>query len=258
MDEKHMKKTIIVTLLFVCITNLFACGCITNHDTNVKVVSDDLHTSESSIVQNREITLLTRTFVPCGFDANKTEMNSTYNYSYLTIDMDKTALLLIDLWACPNDTRLDTNVKTKMVPLLEFARKENMTIVHSPHDYTMNEYCQPLDGEMVAGRDNGLRNTDSFDEYLQAHNITNLLYAGYRSNYCILHRPTGIIKMSELGYNVILIRDCTIAYETPETLEGEWANKVSINMVESQFGSTTTLNDLQKAFGYDNFTYAAS
>jgi nicotinamidase-related amidase len=145
-----------------------------------------------------------------------------------------------------------------MIPLLDLARAHNMTIIHASHGFNITEHCQPLPGELVTGEENDLYLTENFDEYLQAHNITTLLYAGYRSNWCVLHRPTGIIKMSEQGYNVILIRDCTIAFETPETLEGEWANKASINMVEAQFGSTTTLDDLQNAFVAVNMTCAGS
>jgi hypothetical protein len=53
--------------------------------------------------------------------------------------------------------------------------------------------------------------------------------------------------MKQLGYNIILIRDSTIAFETPETLDGEWANRVTINTVEHQYGSTTTLQDIEDA-----------
>jgi hypothetical protein len=48
---------------------------------------------------------------------------------------------------------------------------------------------------------------------------------------------------------IVLIQDVTIAFETPETLDGEWANKSVINMVESEWGRTTTVDDLQTAFG---------
>ena len=211
--------------------------------------SGNFHAPNNLIACNKEISLATRTFLPVWFDNNATEMDSIHRYSHLEIDVNKTALILIDVWACSNDIRLECNVKTKIVPLLKLAREQNMPIIHVPHDRDIHEHCQPLDGELITGKENRLSDTGCFDKYLQSHNISNLLYAGYRSNWCVLHRPTGIVKMSELGYNVILIRDCTIAMETPETLEGEWANKVSVNMVESQFGSTTTLKDLLVAFG---------
>jgi hypothetical protein len=55
--------------------------------------------------------------------------------------------------------------------------------------------------------------------------------------------------MAQLDYQIILIRDATIAQETAETLDGEWANKVVINMIESEWGRSTTVADLQTAFG---------
>ena len=91
--------------------------------------------------------------------------------------------------------------------------------------------------------------TAGLDDYLKAHNITTLIYAGYASNWCVLHRPTGIIRMRELGYDIILLRDCTIAFEMPDSLDDEWANRVTINTIEHQWGETTTLDDLQTAFG---------
>ena len=56
-----------------------------------------------------------------------------------------------------------------------------------------------------------------------------------------------LVRMSELGYNTILVRDATIAFETPESLSGEWAYKMTINMVESLWGGTTTVDDLRAA-----------
>jgi len=73
------------------------------------------------------------------------------------------------------------------------------------------------------------------------------MYAGYATNMCILTRPTGIIKMKELGYNIILVRDATLAIETPESLDNEWAKKMSINLIETSFGKTTTLKDLKNS-----------
>jgi len=53
--------------------------------------------------------------------------------------------------------------------------------------------------------------------------------------------------MKHLGYKIILLRDCTIAFETPESLDGEWALKMAVNMVEFQWGCTSTLDDLREA-----------
>jgi nicotinamidase-related amidase len=57
--------------------------------------------------------------------------------------------------------------------------------------------------------------------------------------------------MSELGYNIVLIRDATLAFETPESLEGEWANVMAITMVEQLWGESTTIDDLRSALEGD-------
>lgn len=59
-----------------------------------------------------------------------------------------------------------------------------------------------------------------------------------------MSRPVGIAAMKQRGYKIILVRDGTIAFETPETLSGEWFNKVAITTVEWQYRESTTLADL--------------
>lgn len=194
------------------------------------------------------ITIRTRAFKPAVdpeiFD---TQRDSVYTYDQCSLDVSKTALLVIDAWAySPNDgylKRQEENMRLKLGPLLQLAREHNMTIIHAPHGQEIAEIPKPLPGEFVVGS-----STAELDAYLKAHRITTLLYAGYASNMCILLRPTGIIKMRELGYNIILVRDCTIAVEMPESLDGQWANKIAVNMIETQWGRTTTLEDLEASF----------
>jgi nicotinamidase-related amidase len=46
-----------------------------------------------------------------------------------------------------------------------------------------------------------------------------LLFAGFNTNACILHRDYGTIDMSRRGYTVILVRDCTTGMECAATHE---------------------------------------
>jgi nicotinamidase-related amidase len=199
------------------------------------------------------INLTTRKFAPSlTQDTYDTESDSTYTYGQRLLDLNKTALIIVDPWVYhPNDgwlKRVQENMNAKLKPLLDLARYHNMTIVYAPNGQEIAEIVKPSPGEYVVDSTNGLDDTAELNEYLKAHHITTLLYAGYASNWCILNRPTGIIKMSQLGYDIILVRDCTIAFEMPETLDNEAANLVTINLVENQFGETTTLEDLQAAF----------
>jgi len=210
-------------------------------------VSQDVATGE------RVVTLNTRTFRVAGdADVYDTERDSVYIYEARKLDLNKVALVLIDVWEyVPNggaiEQRVKRNIESKIVPLLQLMRKHDMTVIHAPHNYQIAELAKPLPDEFVVDSHNLIDDTVELDRYLRAHNIKTLLYAGYASNWCVLHRPTGIVKMKELGYSIILLRDCTKGSETPESLEGEWGNRMAIYTVESQFGATTTLEDLEAA-----------
>lgn len=56
-----------------------------------------------------------------------------------------------------------------------------------------------------------------------------------------------MLKMHAFGYDLILLRDCALAWETPESLEGEWARKIGVNQVEWFWGESATLDDLREA-----------
>ncbi|MFC2032107.1 isochorismatase family protein [Chloroflexota bacterium] len=202
----------------------------------------------NGVDSDRTITLMTRKFAAAGdWEEFVTEMDSSYIYNTFELDLRKTALILIDVWQYhPNDGWLERaggNIRAKIVPLLDLARKHGLRVIHSPHSQKIANEAEPLPNELVVNSQSELIS------YLEAHHIEILTYAGYASNWCVLNRPdTGIIEMRRLSYEIILIRDCTIAFETPETLDGEWANKVTANMIEVNYGATTTLADLKEAF----------
>jgi nicotinamidase-related amidase len=203
------------------------------------------------------ITLKTRRFVPSvEKDSVDSELDSVYEEMLHPLDLERTALVLIDPWEYhPNDgylERVKTHMREKLLPLIEIARSAGMRIIYSPHKIPLipgnrevAQECYPVEGEYVFNAGLLSNPTIEFDEYLKTQGITTLVYAGYAVNACIIIRPTGIIRMKDLGYEVILVRDCTIAWETPESLEGEWANKIGVNLVEWFWGESTTLEDIR-------------
>jgi hypothetical protein len=66
---------------------------------------------------------------------------------------------------------------------------------------------------------------------------------------CVIDRPVGIINMNRLGYEIILVQDCTEAVETPQSQEGKWAWRETVNTVIRNWGSATELRDLEEALG---------
>lgn len=177
-----------------------------------------------------------------------------HEHTVRQLDVDKIALILIDVWEFYDDgmqERTQKNINFKLVPLLELARKHNIIIIHASHEGEINKKCNPLPGEFVIGSVGSSIDGTSrirLNRYLDTHNITTLLYAGYYADGCLIKRQTGIIPMHELGYEIILVRDCTIAQETNDTLKRESIKEKVVDEIERFFGSTTTLKDLQEAF----------
>ena len=203
-------------------------------------------------VLGRSIRLRTREFVDSvNEEAEDTELDATYAYHCERLDLARTALVLIDVWQShPNDgwmKRAQKNISERIIPLVQLARENGLRIIHAPHGRAIADGVGTRTNELHLDKV-GIATTESFDTWLQSQGITTLIYAGYASNWCVLHRPVGIIRMKLRGYRVLIVRDCTIAIEMPETLQGEWANRVTINMIENHWGRSTTLADLSEAF----------
>lgn len=70
---------------------------------------------------------------------------------------------------------------------------------------------QPIANEAVVATGEELH------RYCKKEGILFLFFAGFNTNACILSRDYGTIQMSNRGYQVILVRDCTTGMESPET-----------------------------------------
>ncbi|HLU88380.1 MAG TPA: isochorismatase family protein [Cyclobacteriaceae bacterium] len=69
----------------------------------------------------------------------------------------------------------------------------------------------PLPGEPVVATGEELH------RYCKIHNILFLVYAGFNTNACILSRDYATLQMSNRGYQVVLLRDCTTGMESAST-----------------------------------------
>jgi nicotinamidase-related amidase len=58
---------------------------------------------------------------------------------------------------------------------------------------------------------------EELHRYCKQEGILFLFFAGFNTNACILSRDYGTIHMSNRGYEVILVRDCTTGMESAET-----------------------------------------
>lgn len=180
-----------------------------------------------------------------------TEGDDHYEHLAQELPLGECAIILIDVWANEQEgSEWCLHRKQMIVPLLELARESGITVIHAFHGREVAADCAPVEGELVIDSSNRADDKEELNEFLRARNISNLLYAGYATNMCLINRPAGIINMSRLDYNVILLRDCTLAVETPESMEGHWAREMAVHMIECNWGSTTTLDELRQALTF--------
>ena len=83
---------------------------------------------------------------------------------------------------------------------------------------------------------------------LKAQKILHLFYGGFYVNMCIQYRDYGMRAMGiERGYNVILLRDCTTAIESHDTVDELSMTKASIQHIETLLGFSATSEDFIRA-----------
>lgn len=135
-----------------------------------------------------------------------------------------TALVLIDIWeerpyweANGSNPQIEAwiewwenevipNVDNKILPLLKEARERNIVIVFSSPYIALSPKMEQLTyGEPIINR------TADLDLFLRTKGIKNIVYAGYALNNCVLSRPTGVRAMRSLGYNIMVLEDCTLS-----------------------------------------------
>jgi nicotinamidase-related amidase len=82
---------------------------------------------------------------------------------------------------------------------------------------------------------------------LAERRILHLFYAGFATNWCVLYRDYGMLAMSQLGYNLILIRDATTGVEFHDTVAGCTATEFQIREIETKYAWSTTVDSFLKA-----------
>ena len=181
----------------------------------------------------------------------QTEADSTYLRSLFRFDASTSALLVIDPWAdFINEgwmQRAQENMRVYLRPLIRTARANAVSVIYLPSEREISSIVAPEHGDIVI---RGMNYGDELEEELRSRAVKTLFYSGYSANICLLEKPGGARRMYERtpSRNFILVRDATIGFELPETLEGEWLKKAAIFTFEYYFGSSTTVADFMSAF----------
>lgn len=84
----------------------------------------------------------------------------------------------------------------------------------------------------------------NLDSLLKNLRIRNLIYVGFAANICLL---TTMLGGFYRNYRTVLLRNCTLAWEYPDTVEGLRNTKESIRYTESFIGFTITSEEFIKA-----------
>lgn len=105
------------------------------------------------------------------------------------------------------------NFKMKTGGFEEYARpiepreveRQNLPLLE------INPKVQPLDSEVVLGTQGELH------DFCRRKGILFLFYVGFNTNACLITRDYGLLEMSKLGYEIILVRDATTGMESSIT-----------------------------------------
>ena len=101
---------------------------------------------------------------------------------------------------------------------------------------TIHPDLQPAEGEAVVATGEELHG------WCRAQGVLFLLFAGFNTNACILHRDYGTLDMSRRGYTVLIVRDCTTGMESAETHAELWQTRGAVLLLE-MFGRYSVTAD---------------
>ncbi|MEX2232873.1 MAG: isochorismatase family protein [Cyclobacteriaceae bacterium] len=103
-------------------------------------------------------------------------------------------------------------------------------------ELTFHPKVRPLANEAVVA------SGEELHRYCKKEGILFLLFAGFNTNACILSRDYGTIQMSNRGYQVVLIRDCTTGMESEQT-QATLAQTNNAILLLEMFGQYSVASD---------------
>lgn len=190
-----------------------------------------------------------RSFSPPDDGRERTsEVDGSYEHRMIETTTAQIALILVDVWADHPikgwQTRANANITEQIAPLVAACREHQILVVHAAHGEGEHPLVRPAAGDLVI---EGPTEQSELTRVLKNRGIQYLFYSGYASNMCILGRPTGIFEMQKLGYDIVFVRDASLAIEAPEFLDQEMTHQVATYMIEANWGSSTNVGNVLAA-----------
>ncbi|HLW60637.1 MAG TPA: hypothetical protein VKV57_12030 [bacterium] len=78
--------------------------------------------------------------------------------------------------------------------------------------------------------------------------IDTLFYMGFMADVCLVNVPGALREMAtKFRYRCVVLRECTTAYEFPETYDGRWMTHAAIRVIEMDLGYSASARDFVAA-----------
>ena len=165
----------------------------------------------------------------------------------------RAAFVMVDVWDNHHiDTfrrRADKITREKIVPALAAARHVGMNIVHAPSGPTSRQEsgCHEISHHITYRPGEYVHGDPPLHRWFKRRGVTHVVYVGFATNICLIHRPYGVRKTHSDGYEVLVLRDATTGVEYPDTLDGMWATRVALREIERSYGHTALTEDFIRA-----------
>jgi len=130
------------------------------------------------------------------------------------------------------------SIRTHGVDVLEAWTIPNEILIHSdviaPDGEDTLIQKQMYSGFFETELESALRNA----------NVKNIIAVGFDANICLKYT---LVDALYRNYQVIVLRDCIKTSEFPETIEGGWANFMTVRHIETAIGYTSTSQEFISA-----------
>ena len=138
----------------------------------------------------------------------------------------------------PDNEWRKMSIITHGVDVLEAWTTPNEILIHS-------EVIAPNSGDTLIQKQmySGFFETELESAFRNA-NIKNIIAVGFDANICLKYT---LVDALYRNYQVIVLRDCIKTSEFPETLEGGWANFMTVRHIETAIGYTSTSQEFISA-----------
>ncbi|MEA2933495.1 MAG: hypothetical protein QOD74_141 [Variibacter sp.] len=160
------------------------------------------------------------------------------------------AAVVIDAWAdheCPGwYSRAEENMRDFLQPALAALRNLGIRLIHAAHDRPTHPLAKPQPDEAIV---QGSLGSAAIAAELRAAGIRTLFYLGYKSNRCVMSRAIGAMPMRSEGFDIVLVRDASIALENSDTFASKQIHAAMIDLFEGAIGASVATADLVRAAG---------